>query len=238
MKLIRSVPQTIIIVSSSQKNIIITITIMIAPRKTLWSTPDAVIQRIAAALVVDCLTDNTNEVLVDLGCGDGRVLLQLAELYTSYYCDNNNKIFSNDNKNKKRLPFIRFIGIDTDQDRIRYAQESWQKAISSTNETISTIDTNIVECQFHCANAVIDVHLWINDATIVYCYLTPRGMRLVQSLLQQHSQHQVRMVISYMNELPHGAVLYKKERISVQTGTAWPLYFYKLSMQQQPEKGK
>jgi len=198
--------------------------IMIAPRKALWSTPDAVVQRIAALVDLTDDDDDYTVVVVDLGCGDGRVLLRWAELYTatsssSSSSKDNNNADKKKRNNTKRPPS--FIGIDTDHNRIQTAQQSWQRAVAEQR-----IASNI-SCQFHCANAVVDVDLWINDATIVYCYLTPRGMRLVRPLLL--AAPRMRMVVSYMNELPNAVMSMQKELISVQAGTAWPLYFYKIA---------
>lgn len=47
---------------------------MIAPRKKLWSTPDEVITR-----AIELLNIGSNDIVYDIGCGDGRFLIKCME---------------------------------------------------------------------------------------------------------------------------------------------------------------
>jgi cyclopropane fatty-acyl-phospholipid synthase-like methyltransferase len=49
---------------------------MLAPRKTLWSTPDAVIDR-----VIQLIPISAKDCVCDVGCGDGRCLMYVVKFY-------------------------------------------------------------------------------------------------------------------------------------------------------------
>ena len=53
---------------------------MLAPRKTLWSTPAEAIER-----AIELLNISADDVVFDVGCGDGRFLIRCHEL-TSARC--------------------------------------------------------------------------------------------------------------------------------------------------------
>ena len=65
---------------------------MIAPRKKLWSTPDEVITR-----AIELLNIHTNDIIYDIGCGDGRFLIKCM--------DNTSKCA------------VRYTGIEIDDER-------------------------------------------------------------------------------------------------------------------------
>ena len=70
---------------------------MLAPRKKLWSTPVPVIDAASRFLGL-----TIEDVLYDVGCGDGRVLVHLAST----------------------TPCRRFVGIEIDRDRAREAERA------------------------------------------------------------------------------------------------------------------
>lgn len=196
---------------------------MLAPRKVLWSTPDAAIEKIYQTIPL-----SARDTVVDLGCGDGKVLLQWAELCTAEETSPRNVHESrNDNRHHptctaKNGPA--FVGIDVDPDRIQAAEASWLRNVSTLR-----IDSSI-PYQFHCANAVEQLELWRDSATVLYVYLTPRGMRQLRPILKDRSKETATLrVVSYMNPLPD-ATLVRRELVSVahQPNAAWPLYFYEL----------
>ena len=53
---------------------------MLAPRKSLWSTPQEVIEA-----AIDLLQPTTGDILYDIGAGDSRFLLQCLKI-TGAYC--------------------------------------------------------------------------------------------------------------------------------------------------------
>ena len=112
------------------------------------------------------------------------------------------------------------MGIDTDRERIQTAEYSWKEALRT-----SQIDSRI-SGHFHCANALAD-GFWKESATVLYLYLTPRGMRQLRPVLDECPK--LRIVVSYMNTLPDAKLL-AREVISVshQPDAAWPLYIYQL----------
>jgi SAM-dependent methyltransferase len=180
---------------------------MLAPRKTLWSTPDAVI-----ATAIEWTVPVTREggKICDIGCGDGRVLLQWAEAFTSSH-----------DISSCNLPS--FVGIDIHDDHIQQAQKSLE---SAKNE--GRIDRRI-SVTFHCQNA-LEALLLVRDATVLFLYLIPRGLRKLHPLLrEQLVPGRALHVLTYMAPLPNETHL-RRELISVahQPGASWPLYLYRL----------
>lgn len=204
---------------------------MLAPRRVLWSTPSAAVQR---AFEVVPLSES--DVVVDIGCGDGRVLLEWAKLCCSVAQSDDEErgeapdatTTSSTGTPSNRNNGLTFIGIDTDPERIQAAERAWEEAVLAEQ-----IDPGISH-RFHCANAVADPALW-GSATVLYAYLTPRGMRRMRPLLLPSDDEDrrrccpnLRRAVSYVNALP-GADPLRRERIAVphQPGAAWPLYVYR-----------
>jgi hypothetical protein len=255
---------------------------MLAPRKTLWSTPDAVIGRVAQMVGPLSATDK----IVDLGCGDGKVLVRWAEIYSanlqnfphdSNACENETTgdgigsiPKSGCNADTDEVEYLQetminaisprkstrpqhptFIGIDVDPDRIRTAQAAWDNAVRVSRSLLFDIP-----CEFHVANAVLNDETWNHiSTTILYVYLTPRGMKqLKRQILEKEGvlrkggtnyprtedlndpcmndcsfSHgaQRRIIVSYMNPLPE-TMLLRKEYVSIpkQPDSAYPIYMY------------
>ena len=173
---------------------------MLAPRKTLWSTPDAVIEKI-----IEWVPLSSTDKVCDIGCGDGRVLLTWAICLSNIPTVN-----------------ISFVGIDIDEMRISQANDKLNQA-----RVEGRIDSRI-SISFHCANALEATHLF-QDATVIFLYLIPRGLRKMKSLIRD-SKRPVR-VVTYMAPLPDETPL-RQEMITVphQPGATWPLYLYQLNV--------
>lgn len=177
---------------------------MLAPRKTLWSTPDSVITTawtwIRPLLLEDCK-------ICDIGCGDGRVLLSWARAYTAE---------SRRSDNSPQKP-PSFLGIDVDIERIEKAKHALEHA-----QREGSIDPAL-SVTFVCQNALEDVSLFA-DAHILFLYLIPRGLRKLYPLLTNQ------YVLTYMAALPLEETPLRHELVAVphQPGAAWPLYLYKL----------
>lgn len=177
---------------------------MLAPRKKLWRTPDEAIE-----VAFDRVPLTRQDTIVDIGCGDGRVLLLWAKLCV---------------ERGGEMPSL-LIGIDIEPDRIEAAKAAWEKAV------IETPLLGQVNCWFHCANALECPDLWVETATVLFLYLIPRGLRTLQPLLtsNEYPRKKIRKVVSFMNRVPTAELL---ERVTVQTtnhqDTAWPLYIQEL----------
>ena len=190
---------------------------MLAPRKVLWSTPTSAVQK-----AFDVLPLSESDVVVDIGCGDGKVLLEWATLYSAAHLTNckldENSASTAAVTTTAASTFPTFVGIDLDQERIHTAKCAWRRSLNASdiNSQISGL--------FHCANALAD-GFWKDSVTVLYLYLTPRGVRRLRPILEECSN--LRVVISYMNMLPDAKLL-ARELISVphQPGAAWPLYIY------------
>lgn len=179
---------------------------MLAPRKTLWSTPDPVLETVVA-WIGDL---QSNDVVCDVGCGDGRVLIHWAS--------------------KQVLP-VTFIGLEIDPDRAREARANVMQAQASG------LIPPQVQVTIHCTNAITATHLYEN-ATVFFLYLIPRGLKLLHPILQQivsqqrakdYQQDEPLKVITYMSPLPKEQYAAKEQcRVDHQPGAAWPLYLYHL----------
>ncbi len=175
---------------------------MLAPRKTLWSTPTAAIEQTSNLIQL-----TSSDTLYDVGCGDGRVIIHLASA----------------------TPCRRFVGIEIDEGRAQQAQCNVDEARKAGRipEEVSILirRANALEVDY-------------SEATAVFLYLVPRGLRLIKPILLQRPKaestkkeggsDQVR-VVTYMS--PFADVRYvKKELCTVghQEGAAWPIYLYHL----------
>ncbi|KAL7561790.1 hypothetical protein ACA910_013328 [Epithemia clementina (nom. ined.)] len=224
---------------------------MLAPRKTLWSTPDAVIDHVIQ--MKEFANLSSRDKICDIGCGDGRCLLQWAKTVSSSSSSSSSSCREQQNPSSQEeqppyddgsLQCPSFLGIDIDATRIQEAQAALQKARRQGD-----IDPH-VNVSFHCANALECPELF-HDATIVFLYLIPRGLRLLKPLLilppttttstltapqQEEQQPQQltlttrRQVVTYMAPLPQETPV-RVEKIPVphQPMAAWPVYLYTFS---------
>ena len=177
---------------------------MLAPRKTLWSTPGPVLDHVIATTPL-----RPSDSICDIGCGDGRCLIQWAQAYSQQ---------QHDKETPRKWPC--FLGIDIDSERVAQAQKALTdaRANGSIHPEISVT--------FRCANALQDPTFFsTTSTTILFIYLIPRGLKLLQPYLQDMPHLQT--VISYMAPVPHWTVT-RIDKIPVQAGTAWPVYVYQL----------
>ena len=175
---------------------------MLAPRKTLWSTPDAVLQTVTSWIEL-----KSNDVVCDIGCGDGRVLIEWA---------------------LKQTLAVKFIGIEICHERAREAQNNVREAFKSG------LISSLVQVNIYCANAVEAIHLY-QDTTVFFLYLTPRGLRLVHPILKRIAgeralvNNETLKVITYMAPLPQETYVATEHcHVDHHPGAAWPLYLYHL----------
>ena len=206
---------------------------MLAPRKTLWSTPDAVIDHVIQ--MKEFSTLSSKDRLCDIGCGDGRCLLRWAEAYSHKHQQQQQQSPSPENDDdvigpqQDRTMAASFLGIDIDSSRIKEAQLALEVA-RKTGKIHNTVNVS-----FHCANALESFELF-RDATIIFLYLIPRGLRIFKPiLLQKSAQDQQQRpqrvhVVTYMAPLPDESPI-RVETVSVphQPSAAWPVYLYEIS---------
>mmetsp|Transcript_28294 Transcript_28294/g.41062 ORF Transcript_28294/g.41062 Transcript_28294/m.41062 type:complete len:196 (+) Transcript_28294:94-681(+) len=175
---------------------------MLAPRKKLWSTPSCAIQ-----IATQFANLTSNDILYDVGCGDGRVLIQMAS----------------------ETPCQTLIGIEIDAERAMEAKENIAQAMKSgqipSDTSIKVVCQNALEVDY-------------SDATVVFLYLIPRGLRLIKSVLLRgrcpteettNTLLPPLCVITYM--APFADEQYERKEICVvdhQKGAEWPIYLYTL----------
>lgn len=105
----------------------------------------------------------------------------------------------------------RCVGVEVDESRAAEAREAVREAGLASRVEI------------RCANG-LDTH--IDDATVVYLYLVPRGLKLMAPRLAGRQ----RRVVSYMAPIP-GLRWSERRTVSPphQPGAAWPIYMYHLN---------
>ena len=180
---------------------------MIAPRKTLWSTPDEVITEL-----VEWIHLEAGDTVIDIGCGDGRVIIEWATYISS----------------KNIHGRVKFMGVEIDHDRAMTAKGNVSRAFRK-----GLIDDSKISIEVHCCNALEAPEL-CREATVVFLYLIPRGLRIVTPLLMEASKSRPVKVVTYMSPLP-GISHTEKRTCSVahQPGSAWPLFLYDLDQKAQ-----
>jgi SAM-dependent methyltransferase len=186
---------------------------MLAPRKTLWSTPDGVLSTLILWVQL-----RPNDVVCDIGCGDGRVLIEWASRQTHS---------------------VAFVGLEICPERALQAENNVKEAYAS-----GFIPSH-VQLSIHCANAMDALHLYRN-ATVFFLYLIPRGLRLMKPILLKVAREQELTaergeplrVVTYMSPF-QGETCIAKEQCNVhhQPGAAWPLYLYHLYANEQTTVG-
>ena len=237
---------------------------MLAPRKTLWSTPPSAIDTALsfadlqphdvgesftssmpepeASVKSNCFVStlsNTsftcNISVYDVGCGDGRVLIQMAS--RSLPLHSSNDMISP--SSQKHHYCHQFIGIEISSTRAQEARDNIARARED-----GTLSPH-VDIEIRVANA-LDVKY--EDATVIFLYLVPRGLRLIRPVLSKvesggneselngvesnsdvQAQTKFRRIISYMNPIENEPIV-KREYCKVGTveGAAFPIYLYHL----------
>lgn len=157
---------------------------MLAPRNKLWSTPAEVIDSAIEALQI-----TKEDIVYDIGCGDGRFLIRCAEI-TGAKC----------------------IGVEINS----LTAESASSAIlrKGLNHLCQVLIENALELDY-------------KDATVIFLYLIPRGLRLVLPKLLL-IPNRVR-IASYMAPLPPDMPPLYSKNIAVCVGqhfVEYPIYIY------------
>mmetsp|Transcript_30029 Transcript_30029/g.50649 ORF Transcript_30029/g.50649 Transcript_30029/m.50649 type:complete len:181 (+) Transcript_30029:33-575(+) len=115
------------------------------------------------ALELLALTDS--DVLYELGCGDGRVMIAAAIA----------------------TPGLRCVGIEYDAEYAERARRAVETA--GLEERVSVIHGNVLD-------------VYMSDATSVFVYLVPKGMKLVAPMLKSLVDERGGRIVSYIFSVP------------------------------------
>jgi hypothetical protein len=164
---------------------------------------------------------------LDIGCGDGRILLQWAERVSSSILKEEGA-HNTSHWTAQDASSLSFLGIDIDSNRIEECKIAAKQASDA-----GRIHRNI-RIEFTCANASESAQHFQN-ATVIFMYLIPRGLNLIFPLIREHANRMLSeqdttiRVATYMSKLPSeaGPPLHKATCcVPHQPDAAWPLYFY------------
>ncbi|KAL9187268.1 hypothetical protein ACHAXT_001371 [Thalassiosira profunda] len=166
---------------------------MLAPRKKLWSTPPSAVDAALAFAALDA-----NDVVFDVGCGDARVLLQMAALSVPLPtpltdergvasggassevdggCGDNQQHQSQGASTPPQHRCHQFVGIEISPERAEEARGNTERARQE-----GRIPPH-VSIEIICANALDTEAIEYARATVIFLYLVPRGLRLIKDVV-------------------------------------------------------
>ena len=187
----------------------------------------------------------------DVGCGDGRVLIQMASRSIPFSSDgsseetNNNSTTSSQQSSPTHHYCKQFIGIEISPERAEEARSNIRHA-QETNQIPSHVSIEII-----CANALDTDLIDYSRATVIFLYLVPRGLRLIKpivwpkedapdnsdddqtatptELIIRQKSNKCRRVITYMSPFEDEEHVRKELcHVDHQVGAAWPVYLYNI----------
>ncbi|KAL7524831.1 hypothetical protein ACHAWF_001103 [Thalassiosira exigua] len=228
---------------------------MLAPRKKLWSSPPP-----AVDVALDFADLGADDVVYDVGCGDGRVLIRMAAAAergpepergragspsgSSGEDDEPSRgdpppdsaPHSPSSPPRRRHRCRRFVGVEIDPVRAEEARRN-VLAARRAGDVPPHVDVEIV-----CANALDATAADYAEATVVFLYLVPRGLRLIKDLVwpkreggascdggssPPEGKKRPRRIVTYM--APFEGVPYARRghcEVEHQEGARWPVYLY------------
>lgn len=160
----------------------------------------------AQKVALEFLSLQENDVLFDLGCGDGKFLMAAAE----------------------QTPGLQCVGIEIDP---IYTKRAADTLSSLPTEISCRVDIREGDVMKVFENDVLSSSLsLVRDATAVFVYLLPKGLKLITPKLQaisQQRQHEGRSfrVVSYMFKMPE----WEPDEVDRTTKGDCPVYLYNLA---------
>jgi SAM-dependent methyltransferase len=167
----------------------------------------------AQEIALKLLSLSENDVLFDLGCGDGRLLVAAAS----------------------QNPGLRCVGIEIDPVHAKRASESVLAAAVASRVEIREGDAmKLMNGVQHQDTGGLSLQ---HDATSVFLYLLPKGLETIKPFLeaaadQRRQTNKPFRIVSYMFRIPgwHESTL---DRTTKEKGDC-PLYLYNLNSNNEP----
>ena len=180
---------------------------MLAPRKKLWSSPSSAID-----IALQFAKLDANDIVYDVGCGDGRVLIQMAAL--SILPDDNASSSSANNGDKNDAVVleesVEHTSCSNDADKSNKKHQpsqtkqqpqyqyhhckhfigieiSAERAIDARRNVRTAYETELIPAhvviEIICGNALDTTLIDYTKATVIFLYLVPRGLRLIKDIV-------------------------------------------------------
>jgi ubiquinone/menaquinone biosynthesis C-methylase UbiE len=183
---------------------------MLAPRKKLWTTPkEALLEGL------EVLNIGKEDIVYDIGCGDGVFLLLCLDYLQKHY-------FDGAKEEDISQIHTRIIGVDIEQERIQLITEKIED-LSKNNSYHPEIFSHIEVIQ---ANAL---DLQYSNGTCFYLYLIARGLEKIIQILIQNIKHPFR-VVTFMYKIPNLKYQHVfKVHSEKHEYSQWPLYYYEIN---------
>lgn len=186
---------------------------MLAPRKILWSTPLSAVDH-----CVERIPLTTEDCVCDIGCGDGRILLEWAKRMTSAERQSTAASLlaaARMDEETRENQGMGMEGDDGDHQNQASKSQSHHRYHRQRFPTFVGIDIDPDRIQqankmkerlwsegaiaphmsiiFVCCNALESPEvLAVNKVSVVFLYLIPRGLKQIWPLLEEHRNHHCR----------------------------------------------
>ncbi len=186
---------------------------MLAPRKKLWTTPKEGLLK-----GVDLLRIGPNDIVYDIGCGDGNFLFHCLDYLHEEFVRSRNLL--------EHEITLQIKGIDIEEERIHKIKEKIKELREQHTygeggdflfDRLTVIQQNALDLTY-------------SDGTCFYLYLIPRGLKQVIDILVKNIHHPFR-VVTFIYPIPNYSYqATEKVHSEKHEGSQWPLFYYEFPL--------